>query len=78
MIMRWNTDKKHRCPNCHAIPEVGDIKSWRTYVCCGCFTSFTRWPRLGWLWPKYFCDDPGCPYLLKTREEWIEERRRQR
>jgi hypothetical protein len=49
---RWNFDKPHRCPECHAIAvDLERPKSWRIYTCCRCTTRFTRWPRLAWLLP---------------------------
>lgn len=47
MTFRWNPDKPHRCPACHAIAVSGQApRSWRVYTCCRCGTRFTRWPRL--------------------------------
>lgn len=44
---RWNTDKKHRCPTCHAVAVSTEIpRATRVYTCCRCATRFTRWPRL--------------------------------
>ncbi|WP_330173032.1 hypothetical protein OG875_05135 [Streptomyces sp. NBC_01498] len=44
---RWNHDKPHRCPNCHAVAvSLERPKWWRIYTCCRCDARFTRWPRL--------------------------------
>ncbi|MFS4103782.1 hypothetical protein [Streptomyces sp. PD-S100-1] len=52
-VLRWNFDKPHRCPACHAIAvSIGRPKSWRVYQCCQCRTRFTRWPRLARLLPN--------------------------
>lgn len=52
-VVRWNFDKPHRCPACHAIAvSVERPKSWRVYQCCQCRTRFTRWPRLARLLPN--------------------------
>ena len=51
-VARWNTDKKHRCPSCHAVTVDDRRPSWReTYDCCRCGTRFTRWPVLALLLP---------------------------
>lgn len=49
-VLQWNTDKKHRCPQCHAIAVLGP-KSWEVYECCRCGVRFTRWPRLARIFP---------------------------
>jgi hypothetical protein len=50
---RWNYDKPHRCPECHAITiDLEAPRSWRVYTCCRCSCRFARWPRLAWLLPK--------------------------
>lgn len=47
MVVRWNTDKKHRCPGCHAVAVASERpRSTRIYTCCRCATRFARWPRL--------------------------------
>lgn len=57
MARRWNVDKRHRCPKCHAIVvHYATVSSWRAYVCCRCVTRFARWPRLAWLLPTRPCD----------------------
>lgn len=71
---RWNTDKKHRCPGCHAVHHwrTGRHPSWRwVYHCCHCHAWFARWPRLAWWLPTHLCesedhawnerDDGGAP-----------------
>lgn len=51
-VVRWNTDKKHRCPSCHAVTVDDQRPSWReTYDCCRCGTRFARWPVLSPLLP---------------------------
>jgi len=53
MTARWNFDKPHRCPDCHAIAiDLERPKPWRIYTCCRCGTRFTRWPHLAWLLPS--------------------------
>jgi ribosomal protein L37AE/L43A len=50
MVLRWNIDKNHRCPECHAVAvDMGRPRSSRVYTCCRCGVRFTRWPRLAWL-----------------------------
>lgn len=50
--VRWNRDKPHRCPNCHAVAvDMEKPKSWRVYTCCRCGTRFTRWPILAFALP---------------------------
>ena len=45
--LRWNEDKKHRCPRCHAVAvDTERPRSWRVYTCCRCAARFTRWPVL--------------------------------
>jgi hypothetical protein len=59
-VNRWNADKKHRCPRCHAVTiDVGPPRSWRVYRCCRCATLFTRWPLLAWLLPdaRVYCSE---------------------
>jgi hypothetical protein len=49
---RWNSDKRHRCPRCHAVAvDMGRPRSWLVYECCRCAARFTRWPRLAGLLP---------------------------
>lgn len=51
-VVRWNDDKPHRCPSCHAVAiDMERPRPWRIYVCCTCGTWFSRWPRLGLLLP---------------------------
>jgi len=52
--VRWNFDKPHRCPACHAAAVDMDPHptSWWIYTCCRCGVRFTRWPRLAWLLPN--------------------------
>lgn len=52
--VRWNFDKPHRCPHCHAVAvSIGNHPtSWWIYTCCRCATRFTRWPRLARLLPS--------------------------
>ena len=46
-VIRWNTDKPHRCPDCHAVAvDMERPSKWRVYTCCRCATRFTRWPSL--------------------------------
>lgn len=73
VVLRWNADKKHRSPCCHVIPHVGEISSFRRYECCRCGRQFTRWPRLGWLWPLRWCEDPHCPYHSYDAGVWADQ-----
>lgn len=51
-VQRWNHDKPHRCPECHAIAVgVERPRWWRIYTCCRCAARFTRWPRLARVLP---------------------------
>jgi hypothetical protein len=51
-VQRWNEDKRHRCPLCHAVAvDMGPARSWRVYECCRCAARFTRWPWLARLLP---------------------------
>ncbi|MEU8740536.1 hypothetical protein AB0K62_13535 [Streptomyces halstedii] len=51
--VRWNTDKPHRCPDCHAVAiDMEKPKSYRVYTCCRCGTRFTRWPILAFMLPR--------------------------
>lgn len=51
--LRWNDDKKHRCPRCHAVAvDMEAVKSLAVYECCRCHVLFTRWPRLARVLPK--------------------------
>lgn len=55
MMQRWNYDKKHRCPECHAIwvygpkyeawAEKRKPRWWRIYNCYRCGARFAGW---GW------------------------------
>lgn len=47
-VLRWNEDKKHRCPYCHAVAMSFRPSSWAIYQCCRCDVRFARWP---WLAP---------------------------
>ncbi|MFD0902380.1 hypothetical protein [Actinomadura sediminis] len=71
-VRRWNSDKPHRCPECHAIVDSDKPPTWRAaYECCACGVRFARWPRLAALLPVRTCKDlaPGtCPYLALTRD----------
>lgn len=51
VVMRWNSDKKHRCPWCHAVTMQQPPSSLAVYQCCRCGTRFTRWPAVAWLLP---------------------------
>jgi hypothetical protein len=68
-VQRWNGDKPHRCPRCHAIPDTGD-PTWRALaVCCRCGTRYTRWPILTPLLPVRRCGDierGTCPHQTAT------------
>jgi hypothetical protein len=69
MTARWNDDKKHRCPDCHAVAvDMERPSSWKVYTCCRCGTLFTRWPRLARLLPKagVRCSEHAAPVLSGT------------
>lgn len=52
-VLRWNTDKHHRCPACHAVAiDMERPARRRVYTCCRCRTRFTRWPRLARFLPE--------------------------
>lgn len=56
--VRWNVDKKHRCPRCHTVVIQSMLpRSHRRYQCCRCGTIFTRWPKISWLWRLYPCNE---------------------
>ena len=57
-ILRWNSDKPHRCPQCHAVTVPYKPSSWAVYECCRCHAQFTRWPRLARFLPNHgvVCD----------------------
>lgn len=50
-VTRWNDDKPHRCPWCHAVAvDMERPSRWRVYRCCRCRARFTRFPHLArWL-----------------------------
>jgi hypothetical protein len=49
---RWNSDKPHRCPRCHAVAvSMGRPRPWLVYQCCRCASRFTRWPALARILP---------------------------
>lgn len=70
MVVRWNIDKKHRCPGCHTIVDTGKPPTWRAvYECCHCKTRFARWPRFARLLPTRRCKEIGqgrCPHQPRT------------
>jgi len=46
-VVRWNEDKKHRCPKCYIVTiDSEKPRSTCVYTCCMCATRFARWPRL--------------------------------
>lgn len=77
-VFRWNTDKPHRCPQCHTVVVNGTLShlrrprflstysasSWAVYECCRCKTRFTRWPWLAVLLPVRGCNAEECPFRL--------------
>lgn len=50
-VTRWNDDKPHRCPWCHAVAvDLERPRPWRVYQCYRCGARFARYPWLGrWL-----------------------------
>lgn len=45
-VVKWNTDKPHRCPDCHTCVVWGESpRWWGVYQCCRCSTVFARFPR---------------------------------
>jgi len=71
-VWKWNGDKPHRCPNCHAVAVDMELpKSWRIYTCCTCGARFARWP---WLTPALHeagirCRYHRTPYLCELTAE---------
>ncbi len=60
VFVKWNTDKPHRCPKCHAVAVAGGRpSSWRAYGCCMCATDFARWPRIARFLP-FVADTCDC------------------
>lgn len=51
-VMEWNYDKKHRCPQCHAVTDPDHKSKWKVVECHRCTSEFTRWPRLARFLPK--------------------------
>ena len=44
-VMLWNRDKKHRCPNCHAVTITMEKPQEKTlYTCCKCSMQFSSDP----------------------------------
>ena len=44
-VERWNSDKPHRCPDCHVVVDTGEpMNEWALYQCCHCLTFFARHP----------------------------------
>lgn len=47
-VLRWNTDRPHRCPSCYAVAvDLERPRSTCVYTCCDCGVRFARWPFLG-------------------------------
>lgn len=44
-IVRYNSDKPHRCPTCHSVTDPHRKCMTAIVVCCACGQEFTRWPR---------------------------------
>ena len=67
MIVEWNDDKPHRCPECHSVLKVGSkrMRSWFVHECFHCGCRFTRWPFLRWLLPRRTADC-GCAEKLRA------------
>jgi len=52
-VQRWNSDKPHRCPECHAVAvDLERPSRWKVYECCMCHALFARWPLLARFLPK--------------------------
>jgi hypothetical protein len=46
-IERWDDDKPHRCPKCHAVAvDMERPGRWKIYACCRCGCLFSRHPCL--------------------------------
>lgn len=45
-VVRYNDDKPHRCPECHAVTDPEQLCKRAVVVCCQCDSRFTRWPRI--------------------------------
>lgn len=54
IVHKWNSDKPHRCPQCHAVAVDMPLPchSLWVYTCCGCGILFTRWPFLAKILPS--------------------------
>lgn len=51
-VLKWNEDKRHRCPECHAVTiDTARPSRWKVYQCCRCGTVFCAFPRLADLLP---------------------------
>lgn len=76
---RWNTDKRHRCPRCHAIAiDLERPRSLKVYTCCSCDGRFTRWPWLALILPKVgvvcsYCRVKEVPMRPVTTAEEAED-----
>lgn len=68
--IRWNVDKPHRCPACHAVVVHERRPSrWRLYQCCRCGCRFARHPWLAPLLPLTECDsDEHAPSPVSAPE----------
>lgn len=44
-VLRYNDDKPHRCPRCHAVADADQRCKREVVTCCTCGARFTRWPR---------------------------------
>lgn len=69
MVKLWNSDKPHRCPDCHVIVDTGKpANKWALYQCCHCRVFFARHPRLVFFRRARVCQDIAigeCPYSPK-------------
>lgn len=69
---RWNSDKAHRCPKCHAVVDDGEpSSSWKVYICCRCAIHFARWPVLAPFLPLTTCQyirTGECPHQQPKEE----------
>ena len=62
-VLKWNEDKPHRCPGCHAVAMPSSAEQPRrgvVYTCCRCGARFSSSPsRRGMPQRGVVCDQHG-------------------